>query len=79
MENQIKEKIRWFFYFGLDIKLDDSPQILTEYLYIEFWGNKKQQKFRIPYPIGGKDIFLKMSDTAREHYIMRHILSGVLS
>ena len=82
MEERIaltKDSINDFFLWRFNKELSDSPQILKNYLYLEFWARDREWKFRIPYPMEDLDEFLKMNAVTREHYIMRHILSGMLS
>ena len=76
-KQRITEEIRYFFYFEFDVALDDSPQILDDYLYLEFWHKGRQTKIRIPYT-EDVDTFLKMNMYDREYFIMREVLDKML-
>ena len=76
-KNQVTEEIRYFFYFEFDIELEDSPQILDDYLYLEFWHAGRQTKIRIPYT-EDVDTFLEMDMYDREYFIMREVLDKIL-
>ena len=76
-KQRITEEIRYFFYFEFDVALDDSPQILDDYLYLEFWHAGRQTKIRIPY-IKDVDTFLEMDIYYREYFIMREVLDKIL-
>ena len=74
---KIANEIAHFFMWEFDVALDDSPQILDDYLYIEFWHVGRQTKIRIPYT---KDVgtFLEMDMYDREYFIMREVLDKIL-
>ena len=76
IEQRVADEIARFFMFNFDIELEDSPQILDEYLYLEFWFNGRQIKIRMPYSIS-KDFFLKQGTLAREYILMKEVISGV--
>lgn len=75
--NQVTEEIRYFFYFEFGIELEDSPQILDEYLYLEFWARGREFKFRIDYY---EDLhnFLYLDRYDREYIIMKAIMAELL-
>ena len=76
MEQRVADEIAHFFMFNFDIELEDSPQILDNYLYLEFWFNGKQIKIRMPYSIS-KDSFLRQGTLAREHILMKEVILGI--
>lgn len=76
-KNQVVEEIRYFFYFEFDIELDDSPQILEEYLYLEFWTRGRQFKIRIKY-YEDMENFLYLDQYDREHIVMKAVMAELL-
>ena len=60
-DRQLELEIKEFFSEVLNIELEDSPQILDTYLYLEFddYCNGGEIKFRLPYP-QGRQHFLEM-------------------
>lgn len=76
-KNQVVEEIRYFFYFEFDIELDDSPQILKEYLYLEFWTRGRQFKIRIKYDEDMEN-FLYLDQYSREYIIMKAVMTELL-
>lgn len=78
-ENKVKKEIKDFFKEILFIELDDSPQFLDNYLYLEFWDkNNIQHKFRIPYPKDKKH-FLSWTEYNRSLFIALVILKFFIS
>lgn len=55
-----EDLIKFYFDEKFGINLEDSPQILEEYVYIEFWDDNRgrDRKFRIPYIKFTQDEFL---------------------
>lgn len=55
-----EDLIKFYFDEKFGINLEDSPQILEEYIYIEFWDDNRgrDRKFRIPYIKFTQDEFL---------------------
>jgi len=73
--DKVIKQIRKYFKKTLGIVLEDSPQILNKYLYLEFEDrNGIEQKIRIPYGKQGLIGFLKMSKKERFLFIMEQII-----
>ena len=70
---RVKDEITRFFMQNFDIELQDSPQVLNEYLYLEFWHRGKQIKVRAEYPIDVEN-FLRIGVYAREYFVMKEVL-----
>lgn len=70
---RVADEIAQFFMQNFDIELQDSPQVLNEYLYLEFWHRGKQIKVRAAYPIDVEN-FLRIGVYAREHFVMKEVL-----
>lgn len=64
-ENLAVENITEILENALDIEWGDSVQLLDKYIYIEFYSNEEEYKFRLPYPNGGKQDFIK-SDISKQ-------------
>lgn len=80
MENRekiVKNEIFEYFLDTFDIELEDSPQILGSYLYIQYWALDRDVKLRIPYPVN-KGHFLSMSETQRNNWVNTQILSRII-
>ena len=72
--DKVKKEIREYFKIAMKIELEDSPQILDDYLYIEFDNYAiSDMKFRIPYPID-KEAFLEMNKADRMLFILTAIM-----
>lgn len=76
-KNQVTEEIRYFFYFKFDIELEDSPQILDDYLYLEFWARGREYKIRMRYEKDLKN-FLYLDIYDREYIIMEAVMAELL-
>lgn len=70
---RVADEIAHFFMQNFDIELEDSPQVLNEYLYLEFWHRDKQIKVRAAYPVDVEN-FLRIGAYAREHFVMKEVL-----
>jgi len=69
-EKQIEKEIYNFFKEALKIELEDSPQILNDYIYFEFEGRDGGDvKFRLYYP-ETKELFVEMNKTKRMFFIL---------
>lgn len=80
MENRekiVKNELFEYFLDAFDIELEDSPQILDSYLYIQYWGLDGDVKLRIPYPVD-KEHFLFMNETQRNYWVNTQILSRII-
>ena len=80
MENRekiVKNELFEYFLDAFDIELEDSPQILDSYLYIQYWGLDGDVKLRIPYPVD-KEHFLFMNGTQRNNWVNTQILSKII-
>lgn len=73
----IEEEIRDYFSEAYEISLNDSPQILNDYLYIEYWGLDRDVKLRIPYPVN-KEHFIKMNSVDRNVWISLQVLNAII-
>lgn len=70
----IKQEIKQYFKVAMKIELEDSPQILDDYLYIEFYNHRMgDMKFRIPYPVD-KEAFLEMNKSDRMLFVLTAIM-----
>lgn len=70
---RVADEIAHFFRRNFDIELEDSPQILDKYLYLEFWHRDKQIKVRATYPVDAEN-FLRIGAYARELFVMKEVL-----
>jgi len=70
---RVENEITHFFKQNFGIELEDSPQVLDNYLYLEFWHRGKEIKIRAAYPIDVEN-FLRMGTYAREHFVMKEVL-----
>ena len=80
MENKInfiKEELTNYLEEGFDIELTDSPQILEEDLYLQYWGLDCDVKLRIPYAVDRKH-FLNMHTFDRHQWIIFQILRRII-
>lgn len=60
---------------NMGIELQDSPQVLTEYIYIEFSDhNGNDRKFRIHYPLGVERFFAAPIQEIGM-FVLKHIVS----
>ena len=77
MENIVKKEIKDYFQNCLNIELEDSPQILENYLYLEFEdaSSGSEIKFRLSYPYDKKH-FLSMGKKDRILFILSDFISG---
>lgn len=80
MENKIKrvkEELINDFDEGFDIQFTDSPQILEEYLYLEYRGLNGDVKLRIPYA-KDREHFLNMYTFDRHQWVVFQILKRII-
>lgn len=72
--NKLEKEIKEYFKNAMNIELEDSPQILDDYLYIEFDNDSiGGTKFRISYPLDKKH-FLDMNKADRMLFILTAIM-----
>lgn len=77
LKNKIQDEIHDYFYEAFDVFLDDSPQILKDYLYLEYWSRERQHKHRIPYPVDREHFFM-MDIAARTNWINEQVLKRII-
>jgi len=72
----VEDLIKFYFDERLGINLEDSPQILEEYVYIEFWDDNRgrDRKFRIPYIKFTQDEFLTFEFEKQIKFILEGIV-----
>lgn len=71
-----EDLIKFYFDEKFGINLEDSPQILKEYVYIEFWDDNRgrDRKFRIPYIKFTQDEFLTFEFEKQIKFILEGII-----
>lgn len=71
-EEEKKELIREWFLYEFGIELEDSPQILDDYLYLEFEsGNSGTKKYRLHF--NDREEFLNLTHTETKLWILTYI------
>lgn len=70
---RVADEIARFFMWNFEIELEDSPRVLDDYLYLEFWHGDKQFVVRAAYPIDVEN-FLRIGVYAREYFVMKEVL-----
>ena len=73
-EERLKQEIKEYFKIAIKVELEDSPQILDDYLYLEFEdkiGN--EVKFRMDYPLDKKH-FMDMQKGDRMLFILTNFM-----
>jgi len=75
---QVRNEISRYFLKTFNIELEDSPQILDEYLYLEYSNSNGDVKLRIPYDNGCRECFLDMDHDHRIFWVMSMVLKEII-
>lgn len=77
---EVERQIRHFFLDEYDVKLEDSPQIVSDYLYLEFDTIELgERKLRIKFDENmSHDMFMRCNKYERENWLCRKVLAYLL-
>ena len=68
--------IKQYFKRNFNLELQDSPQVLNNYLYLEFWLFSRQIKLRLYYPLDRED-FMNWTAGNRFNWIEHEMIKGL--